>query len=292
MINILLLNWNSTELVVNSLSQLTKSTYSKFRVILINNFYSEPDLYRIREIHRQFIACFEIFLVENEINLGYAGGNNKGLRFLQENNLYGDILILNPDILISENTILEMKRGLTDGVGIVTTRVVNQQNKILFDAIKLKGFIQQYLITQKDKIETEYSQGSCLLINRKIVEKIGLFDDRFFLYWEEVDFSLRVRKQGLRLISTTSTQVIRCHNDITRQPRAFYYSIRNAKLIRSIHNTQFSTISYFIYIVYMLLLTIKFLPNYKIFRRTITYIFYGLIDSIENNYDVGRPGLF
>ena len=284
MINILILNWNSTELVLQSLNQLTKSTYPKFRVLLINNFSSTNDLFRIREIHKQFIKYFDIFLIENEKNIGYAGGNNKGLKFLDENNLTGDILILNPDILISENTISEMKRKLKAGIGIVTVRIVNEQKKIIFDAIKLKGFIEKYLITTKDEIETDYSQGACLLIKRNTIDQIGLFDERFFLYWEEVDFSLRVRKNGERLIATTSTQAVRIKNEINRQPQAFYYSVRNALLIKSKHADFFSRFDYWIYILYMLLLTIKFLPNFKIFRLTISNIYWAIKDSQNNKY--------
>ncbi|MEI7525264.1 MAG: glycosyltransferase family 2 protein [Mariniphaga sp.] len=284
MINIFLLNWNSTELVLKSLSQLTKSTYSKFRVILINNFYSETDLQRIREIHYQFVASFEIFLVENESNLGYAGGNNKGLKFLEENNLSGDILILNPDILISENTIFEMERRLVDGVGIVTVRMVNQQNKVILDAIKLNGFIQHYVITQRDQIETEYAQGACLLIKRRTIENLGFFDERFFLYWEEVDFSLRVRKYGEQLISITTTQVVRLKNDLIRQPPAFYYSVRNALLIKSKHPDHFNRLDYLIYINYMLILSLKFITNFKILTLTLRNIYFAIKDSRNEIY--------
>jgi GT2 family glycosyltransferase len=284
MINILLLNWNSAELVSNSLNKLTKSSDPNFRVILINNFSSPTDLYRVREICKYFSSYFDLFLVENETNIGYAGGNNKGLEYLDENKLSGDILILNPDILVSENTISEMRKGLREGIGIVTARVVNPKNKILFDAIKLLGFQQKYLITPYHEIETEYSQGACLLIKRDIIDKIGLFDERFFLYWEEVDFSLRVRKIGARLIATTSTQVVRLNNETTRQPQAFYYSVRNALLIKSKHPDFFNKLDYLIYLLYMLLLTIKFLPNFKIFALTIRNIFSAINDSHKSKY--------
>lgn len=291
MINILLLNWNSAELVSNSLNKFTKSSDPNFRVILINNFSSPNDLIRIREIHKQFNAYFEIFLVENESNIGYAGGNNSGLTFLEENNLSGDILILNPDILISENTILEMKKSLSEGIGIVTVRVVNTQNKVLFDAIKLNGFNQRYLVTPKAQIETDYSQGACLLIKRNVIDQIGLFDERFFLYWEEVDFSLRVKKLGMKLIAITTTDVIRLNNEIRRQPLAFYYSVRNAKLIRSKHPDQFTYIQYIVYVVYMLMLSLKFLPRITLFSLVLKNIIAALNDSKANKYNKKKVAL-
>ncbi len=132
------------------------------------------------------------------------------------NNLSGHILIINPDIIISRNTICEMGKVLTDEVGIVSVRTVNTDGKILFDAIKLKGLLQKNIMSNKETIETDYSQGSCMLINRKVVNEIGLFDERFFIYWEEVDFSLRTRKLKAKLISITTSHIIKSNNSLSR----------------------------------------------------------------------------
>jgi len=285
-INILILNWNSAISVKECLNSIINSHDKIFRVILINNFSTNSDLIEIRNIYEFFKNIIEIYLIENDANLGYAGGNNQGFKFLTTNNFSGDILILNPDIQISENTISEMNKVLTDEIGIVTSRTLNPHGKILFDAIKLKGFLQKYIITDNPIIATDYSQGACMLIKREIINEVGFFDERFFLYWEEVDFSLRVRKSGKKLISTTTTQILRKNNDISRQPNAFYYSIRNANLIRSKHGDQFSWISYFIYLIYMFCLTIKFIPQFKIFRQVVTNYYYAINDSIANNYNL------
>ena len=231
-INIFILNWNSSESANDCLKSIVASDDKYFRIILINNFSSKYDLVEIRSIYESFKNKIEIYLVENDTNLGYAGGNNKGLKFLEENNLQGDVLILNPDILVLTNTISEMKKALVDGVGIVTVRTLNADGKILFDAVNFKGFIQSNEIFNQDVISTYYSQGSCMLIKREIINKIGLFDERFFLYWEEIDFSLRVKNLGQKLISITGVQIIKKNNSDSRQPASFYYSVRNAKLIK------------------------------------------------------------
>lgn len=283
-INIFILNWNSAKTIKECLNRILASDDKNFRVILINNFSTNLDLIELRNIYDTFINNIEIYLIENDANMGYAGGNNKGFRFLTINNLSGNILILNPDILISENTISEMKKVLVENVGIVTVRTLDTQGKILFDAIKLKGFFQKNIITDKQIIDTDYSQGSCMLIKREIINEIGLFDGRFFLYWEEVDFSLRVKKMGKKLISITSTFVIRKENEISSFPLAFYYSVRNAKLIKSIHKNEFSTTSYYLYLIKMLLLSFKFIIKPPIFRDIIINYYVGLIDSFKGRY--------
>ena len=105
----------------------------------------------IRNLYDLFKGIIEIYLIENKINQGYAGGNNEGIKFLIKNNLAGNILILNPDILISGNTISEMGKALNDDLGIVTVRTLNTKGEILFDSINLNGFSQKYIITNQQK---------------------------------------------------------------------------------------------------------------------------------------------
>lgn len=283
-INIFILNWNSSESTKNCLDSIVASDDKSFRIILINNFYSKVDLVDIRSTYKSFKSKIEIYLVENDTNLGYAGGNNKGLKFLEDNKLQGDILILNPDILVLKNTISEMRKALVNGVGIVTVRTLNSEGKILFDAINFNGFMQSNVISGNEVFSTNYSQGSCMLIKRSIIDQIGLFDERFFLYWEEIDFSIRVKNLGQKLISTTITQIIKKSNSESRQPISFYYSVRNAKLIKEKHGGEFSNLAYLKYLLKMLLLTFKFILKPKLFLKVILNYFSAIHDSFLNKF--------
>jgi len=283
-VNILILNWDCADLTKKCINSVMNSDDKNFRVIIINNFSTNTDLIEIRNIYDSLKDIIEIYLVENNINMGYAGGNNIGFKFLETNNLSGNILILNPDILISKNTISEMKKALLDDIGIVTVRTLDPQGNIMFDAIKLNGFIQKHIITDNECINTDYSQGSCLFIKRDIINKIGFFDERFFLYWEEVDFSLRVKEYGKKLISITSTGILRKDNSDSRQPTMFYYSVRNARLIKTKHPDLFSNIAYILYLFKILFLTVKFIFKPKLFLLVLTNYFAGIHDSFLNIY--------
>jgi len=284
MINIFILNWISVESVNNCLNSILASDYKIYRVILINNFSTESDLFELRKVYSQYKEKIEIYLVENDLNLGYAGGNNSGLNFLLRNNFSGDILIVNPDVIISENTISEMNKALIEGIGIVTVRTMDTQGKVLFDAIKLKGFLQKNIITDKKNIYTDYAQGSCLLIKRDIINRIGLFDERFFLYWEEVDFSLRVIAQGEKLLSITTTHIIKKDNSLSRQPIVFYYSVRNASLIKNNHPNSFSNLDYINYLIKIFLLTLKYIYKPAFYKLMLSNYFTALCDSFHKNY--------
>jgi len=284
MINIFILNWKSAGDVRECLNSIVASDEKDYRILLINNYSDNQDLEDVRALYDFYRASSDIYLVENSSNYGYAGGNNAGLNFLKSKNLDGDILILNPDIIISENTLSEMKHALTEDIGIVTVRTVNPSGKILFDSIKIHGFRQIKKITNKKYVLTDYSQGSCMLIARQIINTIGLFDERFFLYWEEVDFSLRVRSLGKKLISVTSTIIIRKDNNQGRKPEVFYYSVRNARLVREKHPDFFSVNSYRLYLVRIILMIFGYILKPKLCIRLMCCYFTALYDSKNNIY--------
>jgi GT2 family glycosyltransferase len=142
MVNILILNWESSESTRECLKSILLSDNHNFRVILINNFSTIADQDVIDSVYDSYKDKIEIYLIKNSSNLGYAGGNNSGVKFLAINKFSGDVLIINPDILISGSTISEMGMALTGNTGIVSIRTRDPEGKILFDAIKLKGYFR------------------------------------------------------------------------------------------------------------------------------------------------------
>jgi GT2 family glycosyltransferase len=283
-LNILILNFNSTGAAGNCISSILASDKGIFRIILINNYSTDEDLNEIRSLRDNLRNKINIILVEIEKNLGYSGGNNAGIRYLIDNNIQGDILIMNPDVIVSADTITQMRKAMSSDTGIVTVRTKDTNGKVMFDAIKLNGFFQRRIITSSDIIATDYSQGSCMLIKRDVIDLVGMFDERFFLYWEEVDFSMRVRKAGLKLVSVTTGSIMRNRNSDSIQAGVFYYSARNARLIKEKHPDHFSSLGYLLYIIWLALISLKYIVRPGMFYRIISSYLHGLSDSMTNRY--------
>ncbi len=143
MLNILILNFNSADAAQNCISAIADSDADMYRIILINNYSTDEDLFKIRIITDHFRDKIDIILVEVSTNLGYSGGNNAGIRYLIQNDIPGDILIMNPDVMVSTNTIREMRNAMVANTGIVTVRTKDQSGKVMFDAIMLNGYFQR-----------------------------------------------------------------------------------------------------------------------------------------------------
>lgn len=287
-INILVVNWNSSEALGRCLASITASQLDSYRVIIIDNASNAENLLGLAKIEDLYNDMRFVFL-RNEKNRGYAGGNNIGLRYLADNNLDGDVLIVNPDVEILPDTLRVMASVAVDDVGIVVPRIVDPRGKILFDRIRLTGFRQRNVIdSETAQAPSDIAQGTCMLIRRCVVDSIGLFDERFFLYWEEVDLSLRAKASGYRIVAVNKTSVIKGHNAPARIPPCFYYSVRNANLIRKLHPGQFSLSGYLVYTLTITLLCFKLIGNKQLFCEAWVAIAEGLRDGINGRYGARR----
>ncbi len=260
MINIFLINWNCLEDLECLLESLKISYFKEFRIITVNN--SKADSNKFNILINSFSSNMEIHTILSLENRGYSGGNNLALEYIQKNNLDGDVLISNSDILFNSSTIQNLVKKLKDKkIGAVSPRIYNTNREHIFDIIKLNGFLQEYKKTELPVCKTDYVPGCCFIIKRELVDEIGLFDDRFFMYWEEVDLSLRVRKLGFDLICTTDSFVIRKENSDYSYINSIKYSVRNSFILNKKHNIGlFSHISY-LFIMLMLALKVSIKLN-------------------------------
>lgn len=155
--------------------------------------------------------------IENPRNLGFAGGMNVGLRAARGN--YS--LILNPDIAVLGNAVERMHRFLErhQDVGMCAPRLLNPDGTvqsscrqfptpsvIMFRRSPLgslpfaKAPLRRFLMLDWDHASNspvDWALGACLLVRRSAMESVGLFDERFFLYFEDVDWCRRFWERKL-----------------------------------------------------------------------------------------------
>jgi len=148
MINILIVNWNSSEALASCLASIVASEFDSYRVIVIDNGSDAQNLLGLETLESLYKNEPVVFLHDKE-NRGYAGGNNTGLEYLRRHNLDGDILIVNPDVQLRPDTLQVMAAAAVGDVGIVVPRIVDPQGKVLWDRIRLSGFHQKNIINSE-----------------------------------------------------------------------------------------------------------------------------------------------
>lgn len=236
-INVIILNYFSANEVQACLENLNGNGGAMFRVVVVNN--SDDNLYE--KVIKDKSFKFELHYLVNSQNFGYAHGNNTGYNFLKDKDFSGNVLIINPDVSIKNDDILKLNDVLKiHDVGMVMPSAHDENQKLLYTNLYFKNFNQKWIVNTPNNnslkeatINTDYVAGSCFMIKWELVKSIGLFDERFFMYWEEVDLSMRVIRNRFKLLSLPDVRIMRASNDINRIIKANFYLVRNSFLLFS-----------------------------------------------------------
>jgi GT2 family glycosyltransferase len=145
------------------------------------------------------------------MNLGYAGGNNVGLRYLlaKDDCIYS--WLLNNDTVIDKNALIEMVKlaESDEKIGIVGAKLLFYDETNLIEAIggssiNLKT-LSSHSYFEEDKgqwekpIEPNYITAASVLVKKYLIDRIGFLDEAYFMYIEDVDWSLKAKSEGYKL---------------------------------------------------------------------------------------------
>lgn len=204
LVSIITLNYNKTEVTAQFLESCRNLTYPNYE-ILVCDMNSKIDPSPILT----GIDVPQMKLYISNANLGFAGGNNWGMTFAK-----GDyILIINNDTEVTENLIeLLLIPFQMDGMaGIVCPKIKYYSNKMI---VQYAGFKRMNLITGRTKTigdkaqdhgqfdeirETWGAHGAAMMVKREVIDRVGRFPEKFFLYYEEWDWATRTLNAGYKI---------------------------------------------------------------------------------------------
>lgn len=197
---VVVLNYNGFNETDKCIQSLKSSDYKKLEIIVIDNYSTDDSFFKLKNRYPELISA------RCERNLGYAGGMNVGAKLAMENGA-NFILLTNNDMTYSKNFLFPMvSLALKDPqVGIVSPKVLYMHDKnSIYCAggefrLHLCGGVNMYqgkaALDFANKIRAiSLAEGSCLLIKKEVYEKVGMMNEKFFMYFEDLDFSTRVRK--------------------------------------------------------------------------------------------------
>ncbi len=202
---VLILNWNGRDDTIECLRSVFAVDYPNARVVVIDNASTDGSVTAIRA---QFPT---VHIIENPNNLRFAGGNNVGIEYaLREGAEY--ILLLNNDTTVDQRFLSELVSMFRDSrsAGMAGPKILyyHRPEQIWYAGGIIewwKGWISHRGIREIDRgqydqpAETDYLTGCCLLVRRQVVEQIGLLDERYSMYGEDVDWCVRTRRAGFSL---------------------------------------------------------------------------------------------
>lgn len=201
---VIVLDWDGGSETLECLRALRATRGVRLQPILVDNASRNPVFEAAREI------LPDLVVLRNDSNLGYAGGNNVGLRHALE----GDaefFAVLNNDAQPRPGALRTMAHAAHDGVGVVGARILRKEDPSRLwmawgeltyrqSLVRLVGQGAADGPRWQGRREADWVSGCALLFPRRALERVGLFDEEYFAYHEEVDWCARARAEGLRIL--------------------------------------------------------------------------------------------
>jgi GT2 family glycosyltransferase len=242
-ISIIMLNWNQKDMTLACLTSLQKTNYPNYEIILVDNASTDDS---VSAVQKEFS---DVTLLENQSNLGVAGGRNVGLEYVKKRDT-DYILFLDNDTTVHEDFLSEMvKVGERDKkVGILTGKIYfySEPNKIWCAGGTLNLYRCQFSLRGYDEFdkgqyektqEVDHVTGCMFMIKKELVEKLGFLDEDFVQYFgEDTDWCLKAKKEGFKIVYVPKAMI--WHHVVkktTVSDRYWYLKGRNLLLFMRKH---------------------------------------------------------
>jgi hypothetical protein len=237
-VSIIILNWNRKKDTVECLESIKKLQISNYEleIVVVDNASSDGSQKAVEQIFKTItkknVSCKQI---RNKANLGFAAGNNVGMRHSLDSGA-DYLLVLNNDTEVDKGLIkklLEVADKHTKA-GAISPKIYfakgfefhksRYKSKDLGKVIWYAGgdmdwdnvYGSNYSVDEVDKVdkgqfektkETDFATGACMFLRNKALEDVSLFDEKYFMYLEDADLSQRLKRKGWEVLYTPKTKI-------------------------------------------------------------------------------------
>lgn len=258
---VIVLNWNCLAETVLCLNTLLHNRNADFDIFLLDNGSKNSEYTKLMEI---FGGNNQIFLYSSAKNLGFTGGNNFLLQKAREKGGYRYYFLLNNDTEVASDFLQTFLSAVDGRSGIFGPQVRYFENKNFVQSIGGKINLWTGICSRiGDKIheenceslnkenERDYIFGCAFLISNDVVDKLGVLDDRFFIYYEEVDYCVSAKENGFAVRYIPAGVVLHKDSVATKKISGFhiYMMFRNRMLFLKKHANWAQYLFSFIYLI-------------------------------------------
>jgi GT2 family glycosyltransferase/lipopolysaccharide/colanic/teichoic acid biosynthesis glycosyltransferase len=234
-LSIIIVNYNVKEFLQNLLHSIEKASLNiSNEILIVDNASDDGSVELIRE---KFPS---VKLISNTENLGFGKANNQALEIATGNFL----LLINPDAIVSEDTLDNMMRFFENNpkAGLAGCKILNPDGTLqlacrrsfpgpwtsfckvtglsnLFPKSKLFARYNLTYLDEDQTYEVDAISGSFMMMRKEIYDKVGGFDEEFFMYGEDLDLCYRIQQAGFKVFYSHTTQIIHYKGESTKRSR-------------------------------------------------------------------------
>lgn len=233
---IILVNYNGTKDTVECIKSLNQIDDTSYEIIVVDNASND-----VEQLEKELADFNFVKLLKSKNNLGFAGGNNVGIRYAMEHNA-DYVLLLNNDTVVEKDFLGELVyvAEKNPNAGIVTGKILfhSVPDHIWFAGGEMNLNRARTHHLESGKIDTKMGEvkeisfvtGCLMLISKKALETVGMLDDTYFMYSEDVDYCCRMRNSNFIMLYTSKSVIyhkISASTGGNGSPFSQYYRTRN-----------------------------------------------------------------
>lgn len=243
-VTVLILNFNGKKYLEKFLPSVIQTDYPDFEILVADNASTDDSIAFCQQQYP------DVKLVKFSKNFGFAEGNNQAIPFVETELL----VLLNSDVEVDKNWLKPMVSRMlsSDKIAAVQPKIRMFDDKKLFEYAGAAGGYVDYLAfplcrgrvfqtveedhnQYDDSKEVFWATGACMLLRKSIIEKIGLFDSRFFAHMEEIDFCWRAKNAGYQIWVEPSAVVFHVGGGTLPKgnPKKDFLNLRNSLVMMS-----------------------------------------------------------
>lgn len=212
---IVIINWNSFDLTSDTLVSLSSTSYKNYDIIVVDNFSTDNSA---AQLEKDFPS---IILLKSDENKGFTGGNNLGFDYAI-NEGYEYVMMLNNDVAVESDFLepLVVKLDIDEKIGGVQPLIYFYHDRELIwnagsrynDIFGIPYILGYYRkdkgqLQRKKQKSIDWITGCAFMIRTEVLKKVGVLKQDFFIYYEDVDLSFRIKEAGYALAYEASSVV-------------------------------------------------------------------------------------
>lgn len=254
-----IINYQNWELTCDCIQSLLNANVPGSNILVIDNASPNGSLLKIQKMYPDLIY------LQNSNNIGFAAANNQGIKIALERQAHYSILLNNdtevkPDSII--NLINEMNKQPDMALGTGRVFIPSKEVRIWYDGGKLiswRGMAKHFnynvkvsaISLETKNSEVNFISGCFMCIRMNCIPRLGLLDERFFMYLEDIEYCARAAKNNLKMLFVPASEIYhKVKQEENYNLRVIYYSLRNRLLL--IELTFSRTASIYVRIVLLL----------------------------------------
>jgi len=297
-VSIIIVNYNGGELLLKAVESIYQQTYNNFEVIVVDNASKDNS---VKNLLIKYGHMKNLKVIKLKKNLGFLKGNNIGFQKTSKDSKY--ILMLNNDAYLEKDTIEKLVEILENNssIGAIQPEIYFFDGSIqtlgnLYDifcmgTIHLGNHLElDTNISRRGIIYITYPCGAVTLIRKELIDRIGFFDSKYFLYHDDIDLGLRIWLYGYKVAASIGVKAYHMGGYSSGKIRVdayFHSTISRLSLILKYYGYRDITLYLpsflLLYIIKLIGISLRFknpLPIYSFFK--------GIIWTIKNlNHIVG-----